>query len=127
MRKLLFPLVAALFLVALPAHADRGYEHRGHGRHGYNGGAGWAGLALFGVLTGMAIISEQRRPVYVDPYYVDPVYTQPPVYVEPPPAAWVPPADAPNTWYYCASSAMYYPYTKVCPEGWQPVPARPPY
>lgn len=30
-----------------------------------------------------------------------------------------------SIWYYCNSSRAYYPYTLVCPEGWQTVPAEP--
>lgn len=126
MRKLLSLLIATSFVTALPAYADRAYGHRGYEHHGYHGGgSGWAGLAIFGALAGMAIMSEQSRPVYVDPYYVGPVYQQPPVYVEQPPATAAPESPPASTWYYCGSSAMYYPYTKACPEGWQAVPARP--
>jgi hypothetical protein len=124
MRRLLIVLVAATLAVAFPARADRAYDHHAYGHHG--GSSGLAGLVIFGALTSMAIISEQqRRPVYVDPYYVAPAYSQPPVYIEQMPASPAPATNAQNTWYYCASSSMYYPYTKACPEGWQAVPARP--
>lgn len=123
MRKLLITFFAALSLLALPVHADRGYGHRGgYGHHG--GGSVAAGLAIFGVLTGLAILSEQNRQSYVDPYYARPAYVPPPVYVEQSPDA-VPAANQAGTWYYCASSAMYYPYTRDCPEGWQAVQAQP--
>jgi len=127
MRKLLTFLVAAAVVVAaFPAYADRGYEHRGYEHHGYHGGgSGWAGLAIFGALAGMAIMSEQSRPVYVDPYYAGPVYQPQPVYVEQPPESASPVPPPASTWYYCGSSGMYFPYTKACPEGWQAVPARP--
>ena len=81
MRRLFVPLILALSVVALPAQAQRGYGHRGYGHHG-GGGSGWAGLAVFGALTGLAIMSERSRPVYVDPYYVGPVYSPQPVYIE---------------------------------------------
>lgn len=85
-------------------------------------------MAIFGALTGLAIMVDRTRPVYVDPYYVDPYYVGPvyqsqPVYVEQPPVPA--PASSAGVWYYCGSSAMYYPYTQACPEGWQAVPARP--
>ncbi|MBK7649387.1 MAG: hypothetical protein IPJ12_20040 [Betaproteobacteria bacterium] len=124
MRRLFVPLILALSVVALPAQAQRGYGHRGYGHHG-GGGSGWAGLAVFGALTGLAIMSERSRPVYVDPYYVGPVYSPQPVYIEQQPAPVAPSANASGSWYYCGSSAMYYPYTQACPEGWQAVPARP--
>jgi len=120
MGKLITAVVVALSLLATSAHADRGYDHRGYSHHG-GGGSGWAGLAIFGALTGLAIMADRTRPVYVDPYYVGPVYPQQPVYVEQAPA----PANSAGVWYYCGSSAMYYPYTQACPEGWQAVPARP--
>jgi hypothetical protein len=131
MRKYIFPFVAALCLAALPVQADRGPGGRGgYGGHsGYEhhggGGSGWAGLAVFGALTGLAIMAEQSRPVYVDPYYVGPVYSPPPVYIQQPAVSEAPAPGQANVWYYCGSSAMYYPYTKACPEGWQAVPARP--
>ncbi len=124
MRKYIVPVLLSLSLVALPVHAQRGYDHRGYDHH-HGGGSGWAGLAVFGALTGLAIMAEQSRPVYVDPYYVGPVYPPQPVYVEQPQLPAPPAASASGVWYYCASSAMYYPYTRACPEGWQAVPARP--
>ena len=129
MRKLLVCLVSALTLLAFPVHADPyghgGYGHGGYSHHGGNGSA-WAGLALFGAFTGMAIMAESARPVYVDPYYAGPAYqVQQPVYVQPAQSLAPPPTNAAGTYYYCRSSAMYYPYTKACPEGWQAVPATP--
>lgn len=139
MHKLIIAVVTTLSLIALPAHADRGYDrggyrghadrghdhggHRGHGhRGGNNDGAVWAGLAVFGALAGLAILAErsapvQAAPVYMEPY-TEPVYAAPPAYAAPPPAAT-------ENWYYCNSSAMYYPDTNACPEGWQTLPARP--
>jgi hypothetical protein len=32
----------------------------------------------------------------------------------------------PGYWYYCSDPQGYYPYVKVCPGGWQQVPAQPP-
>lgn len=125
MRKFILPTILALSLIAPSAYADRGYSHHGYSHHG-GGGSGWAGLAIFGALTGLAIMSERTRPVYVDPYYTGPVYPQQPVYVEQQPAPVPPPpVNTAGSWYYCGSSAMYYPYTQACPEGWQAVPARP--
>lgn len=124
MRRLIVPVFLALSVAALPAQAQRGYGHRSYGHHS-GSGSGWAGLAVFGALTGLAILSERSRPVYVDPYYVGPVYSPQPVYIEQQPAPDVSPVDAAGSWYYCGSSAMYYPYTQACPEGWQAVPARP--
>lgn len=125
MHKLLIPLVTGLLLAAQPAHADRGYGHGGHGHHGNNDSA-WVALALFGALLGTAIVVEQSRAPYADPYDVAPVYPQQqPVYIEQDPDTVRTPANAAGSWYYCASSKMYYPYTKACPEGWQAVPPRP--
>ncbi len=126
MRKFVVPLIAALALAALPAHADRGYY--GRGGNGYHGGGGvspWAGLAVFGALAGLAIMAESSRPVYVDPYNAGPAYAPQEVYIEGQPEAGVLQANPAGAWYYCASSAMYYPYTKACPEGWQALPAQP--
>lgn len=126
MRKFVVPFIAALALVALPAHADRGYYGRGgNGYHGGDGVSPWAGLAVFGALAGLAIVAESSRPVYVDPYNAEPAYAPQRFYIEGQPEAGVTPASPAGAWYYCVSSAMYYPYTKACPEGWQAVPAHP--
>jgi len=53
---------------------------------------------------------------YTAPAYIEPAYQAPVNYARPQPAS--------NVWYYCQSSAMYYPYTKACPEGWEAVPAQ---
>ena len=126
MRKFVVPFIAALALAALPAHADHGYY--GRGDNGYHGGGGvspWAGLAVFGALAGLAIMAESSRPVYVDPYNAGPAHAPQEVYIEGQPEAGVLQADPAGAWYYCASSTMYYPYTKACPEGWQALPAQP--
>ncbi len=49
---------------------------------------------------------------------------QPPVYVQPGPAAEAPP----QYWYYCQNPQGYYPYIKQCPQGWMKVvpPSAPP-
>jgi len=126
MCKFVVPFIAALALVALPAHADRGYYGRGgNGYHGVDGVSPWAGLAVFGALAGLAIVAESSRPVYVDPYNAEPAYAPQGFYIEGQPEAGVTPASPAGAWYYCVSSAMYYPYTKACPEGWQAVPAHP--
>jgi len=126
MRKLVISFIAALSLVAaLPAHADHGYGRGGYGHRGGGGdGAVWAGLAVFGALAGLAVIAEHSRPVYVAPSYVEPVYSAEPTYTAQPAYSAPAPAASEN-WYYCQSSAAYYPYANACPEGWQVVPARP--
>ena len=123
MHKIIITFITALSLVALPAHADRDFRRGGSYHHG-GGGSAWAGVAVIGALTGLAILAERSRPVYVDPYYTDPGYPVTPVYVAPPVNS-VPAPVASDTWYYCQSSAMYYPYARGCPEGWQAVPSRP--
>ena len=131
MRKLVFCLITALSLAAVPAYADRGYGggHGGNGRSHYGagshrgggsggGGSIWPGVAIIGAIAGLAILAERSQPVYVDPYPRQPVYLEPPVSVAPAHSVYQP-------WYYCESSAMYHPYAQACPEGWQVVPARP--
>lgn len=44
-------------------------------------------------------------------------YSQPPVYVAPPPR--------PAYWYYCPALNAYYPYVQECPDPWQPVVPQP--
>jgi len=130
-------LFAAFALAAAPAYADRGYGGRGsyydggsyhrggsHYRGGtyHRGGSSiWPGVAVIGAIAGFAILAEGNRPVYVDPY---PAYPVQRVYVEPP-VIVAPARGVSQPWYYCQSSAMYYPYTQACPEGWQAVPTQP--
>ncbi len=115
-------------LAATPILAD---AHEGHG-----GGGGW----WLPALIGGAILYDVTRPHYYqpDPYYYQPapVYIQPQqVYVQPAPVySYAPPAPsyqqapaaAAQSWYYCDSAKGYYPYVKVCPGGWEQVPATPP-
>jgi hypothetical protein len=125
---LLVTLLAAAVIGCTPAWADRGYGHGGHG----DGGWGWG----LGLLLGTAILLEatQPAPAYypATPYAMQPVYVQPPVvmtapltYSSLPPQA--PPAPAEQAWwYFCNSSASYYPYVRNCPEGWTRVSPVPP-
>lgn len=142
MRKRLVLLVAAVFsLAALPAYADRAYSggrgspgaapakggYHGHGippghayRGGYHGAGGnypWAGLALFTALAGLAIVAESSRLPPPDPDYGGPA-----LFIERWPEASPYPA---GNWYYCHTSALYYPYAKTCPAGWQAVSPNP--
>jgi hypothetical protein len=105
-----------------------------------HGGDGW--WALPATLFGAAVLYDATHPHYYGPQtvYVQPqaVYVQPaPVYypqqpyyqqqygyvVQTPPP---PQASAAPNWYYCTSSNGYYPYVRVCPEGWKEVSATPP-
>lgn len=118
---------AALFLAATlaaasigPAHADWGrhrdyrpsghfHHHHHHHREGHHrDGRNWIGPAAVLAITGLAIGAAAYRDSYAEP--------APVVYAAPPPSG--------DVWYYCGSSAQYYPYTPACPEGWQAVPAR---
>ena len=90
----------------------RGYWNGGP--YGYGGwGSGWN--AAWGTGWGY--------PAY--PYVFSPppaVYVQP-VLVEPIVLAAQP---QPPVWYFCASTAQYFPYVGACPEGWQIQSAVPP-
>lgn len=67
-----------------------------------------------------------NSPYYYPPYYA-PVVVAPPTYIEqgvvqaPAPTA----VPAPGYWYYCSTSAAYYPYVRECPGGWQQVAPQP--
>ena len=115
-------VVALSIALTTPAQAqwERGYRHHG-------GGWVWGGVGIAAVITGLAIEGAvlNAPPYYGQPVYAAPIYTDPsPVYVAPQTYA-TPPMS--NIWYFCRSSAMYYPYTRACPEGWEQVPARPEY
>lgn len=117
-------LAAALAMtVNTSAQADWG-RHRGDFRppmheHHHDGGS-WVGPAAVLAIAGMAIGAAVYSNAYAQPA---PVYSAP-VYAPPTPVYSAPPAPRNDAWYYCGSSDQYYPYTNVCPEGWQAVPAR---
>jgi hypothetical protein len=122
MKKMTIALITALSLAAVPAfaghgHGHGGFNHGGYGHGGYSHGHGgrvpWAGVAAVGAVAGLAVLATHSRPVYAAPYYAAPAYRAPVVY-----------SGRGNVWYYCRSSALYYPYTEYCPEGWQPVYGR---
>ena len=90
----------------------RGYWNGGP--YGYGGwGSGWN--AAWGTGWGYPAYPYAFSPpaaVYVQPVLVEPIVLaaqpQPPV------------------WYFCASTAQYFPYVGACPEGWQVQSAVPP-
>ena len=121
MPKLLTALVISLSLVTAPAyaeHGDRGnrnhghHEHYKHNEHDNGNGSAWAGIALIGAIAGLALLADRDEPAYNQAAHVESGYP-----------AYSPPQPTSDTWYYCQSSAMYYPYAKACPEGWLTVPA----
>lgn len=92
-------------------HRGPSYEHRHH--HGHRGGPNWVGPAALLAITGLAIGAvaySQAAPAEV---YSAPAYAPPPRPVQIQPES--------GNWYYCDSSAQYYPYVRHCPEGWQAV------
>ena len=86
----------------------------------HNGRLGW-----WWVVGGLWYLYPQPVYPYPDPYAPPVVVTQSAPAVVNQPVA-VAPAAASNSWYYCASTQGYYPYTASCPEGWETVPATPP-
>ena len=109
----------------------------GHYGGGHYGGGGWGyghggnyGHSSFGFYFGAPLYPYYSYP-YQSPYYYPPtiitVPVTPPVYIQQSrPAAQQYPS---GYWYYCTSPEGYYPYIKVCPNGWQqvaPIPSAPP-
>lgn len=86
----------------------------------HDGQFGW-----WWVIGGLWYSYPQPVYPYPDPYAPPVVVTQPAPTVANQPVV-VAPAAASNSWYYCASTQGYYPYTASCPEGWETVPATPP-
>ncbi len=142
MKPITKTLTTTLLLVALVgnvlADGRRGYyPHGGHRHHPptRHHDTGWVAPLLFLGLAGAVIGAAASHNTAPQPTYVtpQPQYVPPPVtYVPPAPAYIAPPAVVPapppqpvGTWYFCRSVGQYYPYTPVCPEGWQPVPATP--
>jgi hypothetical protein len=143
MTKLL--LVAAVFLLAVSANADRDgrrgerddvrhdnfRKHRDirqFDRHDYGlwRSGSWHRVRHDGKLGWWWVVAGTwyfyHQPVYPFP---DP-YTPPVILIQPPPADtqnnMPPPAQF---WYFCTSANNYYPYIASCPEGWKSVPATP--
>ena len=89
-----------------PVAANPGHGHRHHHRNVFVGGAfGWGWW---------------YPPPY---YYAYPVAVpgESVTYVEQGEAEVVQPG---RWWYYCESSAGFYPYVRECPAGWERVPPR---
>lgn len=95
---------------------NRGYWNGGP--YGYGGwGGGWN--AAWGTGWGYSAYPA----IYPYAFYSPPaVYVQP-VLVEPIVLAAQP---QPPVWYFCASTAQYFPNVGACPEGWQVQSAIPP-
>lgn len=93
-----------------PAH-HHGHHHGNHHRHRLHWGVPAAALAITGLAIGAAAYpTYQPRPSYT---------------YNPPPVLAPPPLPEHAYWYLCASSGIYYPYTRSCPEGWQLVSPTP--
>lgn len=111
-KSLALCLAAAIAMISnTSAQADWGHRHGGYRPpaygHRHGGGGNWIGPAAVLAIAGLAIGATAYNRAYAAPA---PVYTAPP--------------PNPGMWYYCGSSGQYYPYTNICPEGWQAVPAR---
>ncbi len=120
-------VAAGLMIVAEPAFAGGRHGH-GHGHHhhgtrfsfGFWGGPGFWGPGYWGPGYGY----------WGPPAVVYAPAPEPRVWVESNPAPVPPPvastdANAPQWWYWCASSRGYYPYVSSCAEGWQRVAPQP--
>ena len=75
MKKILIAL--SLFAVVGTASAQW-HHHGGHYRGGYYGGGNWMAPLIIGGIAG-AVIARESQPVIVQQ---QPVYVQPPVYVQ---------------------------------------------
>ena len=123
------PATAGTWNVAVGVSGGNGYRPIAHGpgygapygpgfRRGYwNGGpygyGGWGprwGHPAYS--AGYPYVLSPPPAVYVQPVLVEPIVlaaqAQPPV------------------WYFCASTAQYFPNVGACPEGWQVLSAVPP-
>lgn len=112
-----------------------GHEGGGGGGHygggnwggGHYGGGHYGGHSSFGFYFNAPLYPYSYYP-YQYPYYYPPavvaVPATPPVYIQQtPPAAQQYPS---GYWYYCDNPEGYYPYIKVCSNGWQQVEPIPP-
>jgi len=112
-------LLAAATLLA--AASSPAWSHgRGHHHHHHRSGV------HFGIMLGAPLWPAYGYG-YGYPAYPRPVVIreEPQVYIEKGNGeAGAPPAGG-QSWYYCRSSEMYYPYTKHCPGGWERVAPQP--
>lgn len=105
-------------------HHDDHHDDHHYDRHDdHHDGIGWGGVAL-GLGLGLGVIGgAMLAPNYNNYGYGYPsqqIYIQPqPTYIQPPPVYIQQPQQ--QYWYFCGSVNGYYPYVKVCPEGWQEV------
>ena len=126
MKKLLIRLTLIISsLISIPSFA--------HGGGGY-----WFPGFVTGAVIGGAMVNNYR-PYPYSYYPYQPIYAQPPVYIQQPivsqpisygqqgPAATNNPPEANgNNWYYCQKTKAYYPYVNTCASGWKIVPSTPP-
>lgn len=104
-----------------------GHGHRHHGHaHGHRHRHNRADIIIGGTWHYRPYPRYYAQPQYYVYAYPPVVALQsPPVYIErsgqqeliQPTQPW---------WYYCDNPRGYYPYVRVCPNGWQRVPAQPP-
>ncbi|HTD06542.1 hypothetical protein [Undibacterium sp.] len=140
MKAILLVLIALSSATASMAWADHGRGGGGFrgGAHGdFHGGfhGGFRGPRVgFGLFVDPFPLfygPAYYGPAYYPYYYPDVVVSPAPatVYVDPSAAVVAPGSGQPsqsNDWYYCHNPDGYYPSVRVCPSGWQRVPAQPP-
>lgn len=116
LKKLCIVLSCAVLLAPSLSQAAGRHGPRGHYHSGFRtsvflgfGGPFW-GFDPWGWPYGGPV----NRPIVVE-------RSEPPIYVQ---RDQVEGDQLPGpAWYYCASSNMYYPQAKACPEGWEWVAA----
>lgn len=107
----------------------------------HGGGGYWfPGFVTGAVIGGAVVNSYHPYPYPPYAYYpYQPVYAQPPVYIQQPVISQPPnyvsqgpaitnnaPDSSGNNWYYCQKTKSYYPYVNTCASGWKIVPSTPP-
>lgn len=115
-----------------PGHgfSHHGQRHHGHHRnHGHFHSRGRVEIIIGAPLPGAWHYRTQPHYYAQSQHYV---YAYPPVIAVPSsPLVYIERGEQdgiqqpPPYWYYCDNPHGYYPYVRVCPRGWQQVPAQP--
>jgi hypothetical protein len=141
-----------IFLLALLASSvawaggsfhGRGFSHHGHGHHahrhqghGHHRSQGRVDIIIGAPLAGSWYYRTHPGYYAQPPYYA---YSYPPaIAMQSSPPVYIERGDQqdekqdqlqlqqpPAHYYYCTDPQGYYPYVRVCPRGWEQVPAQP--
>jgi hypothetical protein len=138
-------VAVVIFLLALLASSvawaggsfhGRGFSHHGQRHHGHHHSRARVDIIIGAPLAGSWYYRTHPGYYAQPPYYA---YSYPPaIAMQSSPPVYIERGDQqdekqdqlqlqqpPAHYYYCTNPQGYYPYVRVCPRGWEQVPAQP--